>query len=159
MFELECWLELGFAGEFLVGNFSFFLIVPLAILSNSTDFDLNPPSSMLCWCFTDSRCLARFAAFSKVNFGSSCNLSERSRFRSPTTMRSRINSSFNATKIAVPRKAIQICDEAVNRFPLSLDSGIEFCSLEDYISFHNEVVLKFAFYLIVIIFFFGCELK
>ena len=45
------------------------------------------------------------------------------------------------------------------RFPLALDSGIEFCSLEDYVSFHNEVVLKFAFYLVVIIFFFRCELK
>lgn len=69
------------------------------MLSTSADLDWNPPTRILCCCFTVSLCRARFIAFLRVNFESSWNFSERSQFRSPTTMWSRISFSFNVPKL------------------------------------------------------------
>ena len=98
---------------------------PFAMPSTCAGVDLNPPSRMFCCCFTVSLCLAKFVAFSRVRFGSSWSFSESSRFCNPTTIRSRMSSSFSAPKLqylARPYKSvIKLSTDSPTRLLLELN--------------------------------------
>lgn len=79
----------------------------------------------LCCCFTHLCYLARFVAFSKVNFRLSCTFSERTWFRSPTTIRSQKNPSLNPLKLHYFARPFNgLCDEIIDEFSLSLSCRI-----------------------------------
>ena len=70
--------------------------LPLAILSTLAASNFSVPCRILCCFFANSLCLAKLIAFSSVRFGSGWTFSDRRFFRSPTTMRSLMSSSFSA---------------------------------------------------------------